>query len=78
MFTHRTDASKLALAALVSFCRAHGLAMIDCQQNTAHLASMGAGEIPRAEFAARVQEVIELPPPSWRFDALYWSHLLDT
>jgi leucyl/phenylalanyl-tRNA--protein transferase len=78
MFAHRTDASKLALAALVCFCRAKGLAMIDCQQNTAHLASMGAAELPRAEFAARVQAVIGLPPPLWRFDGLYWSHLLDS
>ena len=34
MFSHRTDASKIALAALVCFCRAHGVAMIDCQQRT--------------------------------------------
>ena len=42
MFAHRTDASKIALAALVCFCRHHGIAMIDCQQNTGHLASLGA------------------------------------
>jgi leucyl/phenylalanyl-tRNA--protein transferase len=78
MFAHRTDASKLALAALVGFCRAKGVALIDCQQNTAHLASLGAGEIPRSAFADRVQEAIALPPPAWCFDTLYWSYLLDT
>jgi leucyl/phenylalanyl-tRNA--protein transferase len=78
MFAHRTDASKLALAALVSFCRAKGVARIDCQQNTGHLASLGAAEMPRARFAAQVKEAIALAPPEWCFDALYWQHLLDT
>jgi prolyl oligopeptidase len=39
---------KIALAALVAACRARGVALIDCQQNTGHLASLGAREIPRA------------------------------
>jgi leucyl/phenylalanyl-tRNA--protein transferase len=78
MFAHRSDASKLALAALVSFCRAQGVACIDCQQNTAHLASLGAAEVPRASFVAQVKEAIVLRPPVWRFDTLYWQHLLDT
>ena len=34
MFAHRTDASKIALAALVAFCRARGIETIDCQQRT--------------------------------------------
>jgi leucyl/phenylalanyl-tRNA---protein transferase len=50
MFSHRTDASKIALAALVAFCRSKGITLIDCQQNTGHLASMGAHEVPRSEF----------------------------
>ena len=37
MFSTRTDASKVALAALVCFCRAHRMPMIDCQQHTGHL-----------------------------------------
>jgi leucyl/phenylalanyl-tRNA--protein transferase len=45
MFSQATDASKIALAALVAFCRAHGIGLIDCQQNTEHLASLGAREI---------------------------------
>ena len=36
MFAHQTDASKIALAALLAFCRASDIAMIDCQQNTGH------------------------------------------
>ena len=44
MFAWRTDASKIALAALVALCREHGIELIDCQQNTRHLASVGARE----------------------------------
>jgi leucyl/phenylalanyl-tRNA--protein transferase len=77
MFAHRTDASKLALAALVGLCRAQGVALIDCQQNTRHLASLGAAEIARADFVQQVGAAIGLPPLSWRFEPLYWNHLLD-
>lgn len=77
MFAHRSDASKLALAALLSFCRAHGVQLIDCQQNTRHLASLGAGEIPRAQFVNQVRSAIALAPMDWHFEPLYWSHILD-
>jgi leucyl/phenylalanyl-tRNA---protein transferase len=50
MFSHRTDASKIALAGLVCFCREHGVTMIDCQQRTGHLASLGARELARADL----------------------------
>jgi leucyl/phenylalanyl-tRNA--protein transferase len=77
MFAHRTDASKLALAALVGFCRAQGVELIDCQQNTKHLASLGAGEMPRAAFVKRLQKAIAWEPLIWHFEPLYWDHLLD-
>ncbi len=38
MFAQRTDASKIALAALCAFLDQHGVTMIDCQQETDHLA----------------------------------------
>jgi len=76
MFTTRPDASKIALAALVAFCRRHGIAMIDCQQNTGHLASLGAREMPRARFVSHVAHARILDSPVWRFDPLYWSELL--
>jgi leucyl/phenylalanyl-tRNA--protein transferase len=75
MFTRRTDASKIALAALVCFCRQHGIRLIDCQQNTRHLASLGAREMPRADFLAAVAQARQLPPPVWHFEPLYWSQL---
>jgi leucyl/phenylalanyl-tRNA--protein transferase len=77
MFSHRTDASKLALSALVGFCRAQGVEMIDCQQNTRHLASLGAFEIPRSDFVNQVHKAIAQTPMDWRFDPLYWTHIVD-
>ena len=76
MFSKRTDASKIALAALVCFCRRNGIALIDCQQKTGHLASLGAEEMPRKEFALHVARVRDEPSPEWRFDPVYWSELL--
>ena len=61
MFAKVTDASKIALAHLVFFLREHGVKMIDCQQETAHLASLGARPIPRAEFLEWIQMATRLP-----------------
>ncbi len=76
MFTRVPDASKIALAALVCFCRAEGVPLIDCQQNTGHLASLGAREIPRSEFVAAIARASRRPPLPWRFSPLYWRQLL--
>jgi len=76
MFALQPDASKLALAALVAFCRRAGVEVIDCQQNTAHLASLGATEVARQRFVAHVARAREGAPPAWRFDPLYWREIL--
>ena len=76
MFAHVTDASKIALCALVAFCRAHDIEVIDCQQNTGHLASLGAQEISRVAFIAHVTSAIDRPAPAWQFDPVYWHHIL--
>ena len=76
MFSHATDSSKIALAALVCFCKAQGLPMIDCQQNTAHLASLGAKEMSRSAFVAQVAQNIQQPAPHWAFEPQMWSQLL--
>ena len=76
MFARRTDASKIALSALVAFCRHHGIAAIDCQQNTRHLASMGAAEVARADFVQEVQSAVKKPSPSWKYLPVYWQALL--
>jgi leucyl/phenylalanyl-tRNA--protein transferase len=61
MFARVSDASKVALAYLVHFLRNNGVDMIDCQQETSHLASLGAAPIPRAEFIAHLQAAVQLP-----------------
>lgn len=78
MFAHQTDASKVALAALVAFCRAHEMAMIDCQQNTRHLSSLGAGEISRQEFVSHLARNVDKTAPLWEFKPVYWNQLLTT
>jgi leucyl/phenylalanyl-tRNA--protein transferase len=76
MFSHATDASKIALAALVAFCRAHGITLIDCQQNTQHLASLGAREIARAEFERHLALTLGAEaPPRWTYDPAHWARL---
>ena len=61
MFARAPDASKVALAHLVERLRAADFRVVDCQQATAHLASLGAREIPRAAFAQLLQESIQYP-----------------
>jgi leucyl/phenylalanyl-tRNA--protein transferase len=62
MFSRAPDASKVALVRLVERLRARDYRVIDCQQATAHLASLGAREIPRKAFAQLVQESIQCSP----------------
>ncbi|MEQ1510157.1 MAG: leucyl/phenylalanyl-tRNA--protein transferase [Sphingopyxis sp.] len=50
MFSRRDNASKVALAWLVARLRAGGFTLLDCQFQTAHLASLGAQEMPQADY----------------------------
>jgi leucyl/phenylalanyl-tRNA--protein transferase len=78
MFAHRRDASKIAFAHLVRFLREREFGLIDCQMNTAHLASLGAREIPRAEFIARLENLtLDAKPVRWSADAAAqpWGNL---
>jgi len=76
MFAHATDASKIALAALICLCRREGVQLIDCQQNTGHLASLGAREMERAQFLRHVDSARLQPACNWRFESVYWDELL--
>jgi leucyl/phenylalanyl-tRNA--protein transferase len=58
MFSTETDASKVALVGLVEELRRRGTPLIDCQQRTPLLASLGAREIPRREFLRRVAALV--------------------
>jgi leucyl/phenylalanyl-tRNA--protein transferase len=75
MFHRQPNASKIALAALVGLCRHHQIRQIDCQQNTAHLKSLGAHEIPRTEFVNRVLAASRSPAIDWHFKSLYWQEI---
>jgi leucyl/phenylalanyl-tRNA---protein transferase len=70
MFSRVTDASKVALACLTQKLLEAGCPMIDCQQNTAHLASMGGQEIDRKRFIAKVTELTRQPQLAWSGGAL--------
>ena len=67
MFSRCRDASKVALVYLVRQLERWGFELIDCQMSTSHLASLGAHEIPRAEFLQAVGRLIRLPgvPSPW-------------
>ena len=63
MFHRRRDASKVALVGLVELLRADGRdRLLDVQWCTDHLASLGAIEIPRLDYLARVGEAVRRPP----------------
>jgi leucyl/phenylalanyl-tRNA--protein transferase len=75
MFSRATDASKVALVALVRQLEAWNFGLVDCQMNTRHLASLGAREIPRAEFTRRLGELVHYPavPGPWRVEPGVWN-----
>jgi len=66
MFSREADSSKIALAALVQILREHEVRVIDCQQNTRHLASLGAREISRAEFCSMLRREIAAAALPWQ------------
>ena len=63
MFSLATDASKVALVGLAETLRARGYPMIDCQQRTPLLASLGGREIPRRQFLRRLAALVNYPEP---------------
>jgi leucyl/phenylalanyl-tRNA---protein transferase len=64
MFARETDASKTALVMLARMLRAANMPMIDCQQQTAHLASFGARPIARTTFSDRLNALIPKIEPA--------------
>ncbi len=61
MFHRETDASKVALVALVDRLRRGGASLLDVQWVTPHLASLGAVAIPRAEYHQRLAQALDHP-----------------
>ena len=70
MFSRRPNTSKVALAHLCERLHRHNFGIIDCQMETAHLASLGARPIPRCEFVAALEELGAQgePPGRWPLD----------
>jgi leucyl/phenylalanyl-tRNA--protein transferase len=76
MFSRRSNASKLAMCGLVAFCLATEIPLIDCQQETSHLASLGATLMPRTDFSQHLRKTTSHRAPVWRFEPVYWNHLI--
>lgn len=61
MFHTVTDASKVAFYYLHQFLQINGFKLIDCQQETSHLLSLGAYNIPRSEYIKELEELVKEP-----------------
>lgn len=70
MFTRRSNASKVAFAALVKYLQSLDFAMIDCQITTGHLTRFGAREISRARYLDELAEALKAPTLNgkWSFN----------
>jgi len=64
MFHSARDASKVALVALVEHLRSTGAVLLDVQWTTEHLVSLGAVDIPRAEYLLRLADALAVPASS--------------
>ena len=60
MFHRRSDASKVALLALVERMRQRNFELLDVQFQTPHLQSLGAEEIPREQYLARLKAALDV------------------
>ena len=69
MFSRATDASKVALVALVEELRRRGFPLIDCQVRTPLLASLGAREIPRRAFLREIAALVHYDEAPGRWNA---------
>jgi leucyl/phenylalanyl-tRNA--protein transferase len=64
MFHHQTDASKVALVALVALLREAGASLLDVQWATPHLKSLGAIEVPRPAYQGLLSSALDRPQPA--------------
>jgi leucyl/phenylalanyl-tRNA--protein transferase len=71
MFTHISNASKVALVTLVQHLQALEFDFIDCQISTPHLLRFGAQEIPRTRFLRELEQALKFPTlkGKWSFSA---------
>ncbi len=77
MFSKRPNASKLALAALSAWAINNHIKLIDCQQETEHLTSMGGAPINRSDFIQHLDQQCEAEKPNWSFNKYELSYWLN-
>lgn len=78
MFHSMTDASKVALYHLHHFLVEHSFRLIDCQQETKHLVSLGAFTIDRQDYLDRIQALVSEPSLKGNWgDGTAESHLIN-
>ena len=68
MFFRKANGSKIALVALAKWLQKHGGKIIDCQQETNHLASMGASPVRNTEFIREMKSMVESPVLPWTIE----------
>lgn len=68
MFSLRANASKVALVHLCGWLRRRNFLMIDCQQVTPHILSLGAVQLPRAEYLRLLSGGLKAPHHHYRWD----------
>lgn len=70
MFHTVNDASKVAFYHLHQFLTKNNFKLIDCQQETSHLKSLGAYPIPRKDYLAELEELVTEPSlaSNWKID----------
>lgn len=76
MFYRRTDASKVALKALIDRCRELGFVLFDAQVMNPHLERLGAFAIPQAEYVRRLRRALRIWTP-WSGPPFDYEELLD-
>ena len=72
MFSCVNNASKIALAHLCAYLQQRSFGIIDCQMETTHLASLGARPIPRSDFVATLESLVDNgdAPGLWPTDGI--------
>ncbi len=75
MFSRSSDASKIALVALVEKATEVGIGLIDIQMMTPHLQRLGAREISRTEYQRLLAELASDPGETVNWDTLPLIHV---
>ena len=80
MFSKESNASKVGFITLVKYLSAKGYKLIDCQQETQHLKSLGGRSITRRSFLKLVKDnqAVTTTPGSWNKETNLFDYVLDS